>query len=485
MSSQRVQTLRYAARPRVLFKHLGLLLVVLGGLAAPPLAVAAATSDWDMTLRLAVMLLLLLGIGVPLARLQAPQHIQLNEALTVIALAFVVGSAAMVWPLMSAGVPVADAWFESVSGITTTGLSTVATVEDKPLSFLFTRAWMQWYGGLGIVVLSVGLLLRHSAASRRLAVADVTGDTLLSTTRMHARRVLLAYLLLTAVGLVAIGLATGDAGTAVLHTLTAVSTGGFSTFDDSIAGLGSPEAAATVMAVAWLGAVSLPLYYSLWTRGWKPFATDPELHALIVATVVAMILMAALGWYFGDLSLLDALVLGASAQSGTGFSTQSVAVVGPPIELVLVAAMLIGGCIGSTTGGIKLLRLLVLWRVFQLTIQRSGAPQHAVMEPRLGGRRLYYDDIARALLLLALFAILIVLSWLAFLVYGYDPMDAFFEVVSASATVGLSTGISRPELEPFLKGVLCFDMIAGRVEIVAVLVALYPGTWFGKRAVSK
>lgn len=484
MPSQRIHTLRYAIRPRVLLRHLGLLLLVLSGLGLPPLLVAAVDGDWTMSARLAGVLAALAASGALLARLQAPRHIQLNEALTVIALTFVIGAGAMVWPMMSAGLALSDAWFEAISGITTTGLTTLASVEDKPLSFLFLRAWMQWYGGLGIVVLSVGLLMRHSAASRRLAVADVTGDTLLSTTRVHAQRVLLAYLALTVVGLVAIGVATGQFQATVLHTLTAVSTGGFSSFDDNIAGFGSTQAAATVMGVAWLGAVSLPLYYSIWTRGWKPFVRDAELHALIIATLLAMALVAVLGGYFGDMGWRDALILGASAQSGTGFTTLSAGAGAPPIELVLMVAMLIGGCIGSTTGGIKWLRVLVLWRVFQLSILRTGAPQHAVMEPRLGGRRLGYDDVARALLLVALFAGLVGLSWLVFLLHGYDPMDALFEVVSASATVGLSTGISRPDLEPLLKAVLCFDMIAGRVEIVAVLVALYPGTWFGKRVKS-
>ena len=111
-------------------------------------------------------------------------------------------------------------------------------------------------------------------------------------------------------------------------------------------------------------------------------------------------------------------------------------------------------------------------------------PSHAVVQAQLGGRHLEDDDLLRALVLMALFGAVILLSWLPFVAVGYDPLDALFEVVSATATVGLSTGITNMALPDALKAVLCVDMLAGRLEIVALLIVLYPGTWFGKRAES-
>ncbi|MDV7393787.1 potassium transporter TrkG, partial [Arthrospira platensis SPKY1] len=124
----------------------------------------------------ALPLLALLAISLPLARLAAPERLQLNEALAVVVLAFVLGSLVMSIPLAQAvaGTPGGslggwlDGWFEAVSAITSTGLSTAATVEDKPASFLFARAWMQWYGGLGIVVLSLALFLHNGMFARQL-----------------------------------------------------------------------------------------------------------------------------------------------------------------------------------------------------------------------------------------------------------------------------------------------------------------------------
>jgi trk system potassium uptake protein TrkH len=115
--------------------------------------------------------------------------------------------------------------------------------------------------------------------------------------------------------------------------------------------------------------------------------------------------------------------------------------------------------------------------LIRLILQRACAPPHAVVEPWLGKRRLEYEDLIRALLLTFLFIGVIVISWVLFLAGGYDPLDALFEVTSATGTVGLSTGITSTDLPWWLKGVLGFDMLAGRLEIIALLIVLYPATW--------
>jgi trk system potassium uptake protein TrkH len=452
--------------------------VVLAALNSVPLAVAVLFGEYEMAGRYGVVLVALLALALPLARMKAPDRLQVNEALAVVVGVFVVGSLASSYPLGMAVGNWLDGWFEAVSGITTTGLSTTASVEDKSRAFLFARAWMQWYGGLGIVILSLALFLHNGVAGRRLMDTEATGDTLVSTTRTYARRVAIVYGVLTGCAVLGIWLAVGDGFVALAHGLSAVSTGGFSTFDDSLAGLG-PGAAAVITGFAWLGAVSLPLYTLAWQKGLGALPRDPELRALVVATAALGALlylwMPTGGW-------LDALLMGMSAQSTTGFSTVAVSELDDASKLAMTGAMLVGGSVGSTAGGFKLLRLLLLLRLLQLVLARTAAPRHAVIDVRLGGRRVDDEDLWRAMLLMVTFMLLVFLSWLAFVAHGYPALDALFEVVSATGTVGLSTGITRPDLEPLLKAVLCFDMLAGRVEIFALLVVLYPGTWFGKRS---
>ena len=480
MPAEQIETLSYAVRPRVLLKYLGMLGVVLAALSSVPLAVALLFGEFDVAARYVVVLLTLLALALPLARMKASEHLQVNEAMAVVVLVFVLGSLASSYPLGMAVGSWLDGWFEAVSGVTTTGLSTTASVEDKSRTFLFARAWMQWYGGLGIVILSLALFLHNGVAGRRLMDTEATGETLVSTTRTYARRIAIVYGVLTGCAVLGIWLAVGDGFVALVHSLSAVSTGGFSSFDDSLGGL-EPVAAAVIMGFAWLGAVSLPLYFLIWRKGAGALLRDPELRALLVATAVLGGLLY-LWMPASDGGWLDALLLGMSAQSTTGFTTLAIGELDDASKLAMIGSMLIGGSVGATAGGFKLLRLLLVLRLLQLVLARAAAPRHAVIEARLGGRRVDDEDLWRAMLLVVAFVLLVFLSWLAFVAHGYPPLDALFEVASATGTVGLSTGIARPDLEPVLKAILCFDMLAGRVEIFALLVVLYPSTWFSKRS---
>jgi trk system potassium uptake protein TrkH len=241
-----------------------------------------------------------------------------------------------------------------------------------------------------------------------------------------------------------------------------------------------------VTLLTLLGALPLIVYYRTVQRGPRPMLRDPEVRALAVAVALTSLLIALTfhlrspaGW-LEDLG--DVVMLGVSAQTGSGFTPVAPATLGPATLGIVLVAMAIGGTVGSTSGGIKLLRVLVAMRVLQFVLRRSAMPDHAVLKMRLGGRAVEQEDIRRALMLMLLLVLVILGSWIVFLAYGYTPFDALFEVVSAVATVGLSTGITRPELETPLKLLLCVDMLLGRLEVVAFLVLFYPRTWLGKRA---
>jgi trk system potassium uptake protein TrkH len=175
-------------------------------------------------------------------------------------------------------------------------------------------------------------------------------------------------------------------------------------------------------------------------------------------------------------------LLGISAQTTTGFSSLDIAGLDDSSKIVTIIAMFVGGGMGSTAGGVKVLRLLILLRLIHLLLRSTALPSHAVVNPRLGNKALQENDTQRALLLILLFVIVVIVSWMIFVFYGYPPLDALFEIVSATGTVGLTTGITGADLPAMLKALLCIDMLVGRVEIVALLIVLYPPTWFGKRA---
>jgi trk system potassium uptake protein TrkH len=485
---ERITPISYAVRLPVVAKYIGQIGLMLVLLTLPPLIVSLLFSEYDFSFRFLVVIAVLGIAGIPLARLPEPDHLQANEGLVITALAFVLTPLLMSYPLMASGIAFDDALFEAVSGITTTGLSSLASVEDMPRTFVFTRAWMQWYGGLGIVVLSVSLLMGYQVASRRLIDPEAASPYLVSTSRAHARHVLIVYVALSLLGFVMVWLSVRDGFTALTLLLSAVSTGGFAPFDNSLAGLNNTHTAFILLLIGVVSAITIPVFYRAWQRGWRSLVKDIELRTLLLLVVgISISLAASLKFNLG-MSWQDAgthgLLLGMSAQSTTGFSTLDIAQLDPASMLLMIPSMLLGGSIGSTAGGIKLLRLLILLRLLQLWLRRTGAPSHAVIEPWFAGRRLENDELLRVLVVMSLFILVVLISWLIFVFAGYPPLNALFEVISATGTVGLSSGITGPDLHPLLKGVLCLDMLAGRVEVLALLVLLFPGTWFGKRTSS-
>jgi trk system potassium uptake protein TrkH len=484
MANGGVTTLSYPVRGPVLLKYLGQLGLMLAILTIPPLSVSIFFAEYAISGRYLIIILALLLLSIPLSRLSVPTALQANEALTITALAFLFSPLFMTYPLMGTGLSFQDAWFEAISGITTTGLSVLSSVENQSPSLLFARAWMQWYGGLGIAILSVALLMGQSIVSKKL-VEPVPGENLVTTTRTHARRVLTAYVLLTTIGIVFLLGLQVEPFHAITLTLTAISTGGFSPFNDSLAGLDSISARSFLLLLCLCGSISLPLYAYTYHHGFRRLISDVELPALLVLCTLAGITVGLSLGHHTNLSWTEALAhgaaLGVSAQTGTGFSTVSLTEIDQTSKSLLMASMFIGGSVGSTAGGIKIFRFLIVLVLIRFILQRACAPPHAVVEPWLGTRRLEYEDLTRALLLTLLFIGVIVISWILFLAGGYDPLNALFEVTSATGTVGLSTGITGTELPGWLKGVLCFDMLAGRLEIFALLMVFYPPTWRERR----
>jgi trk system potassium uptake protein TrkH len=476
--------LSYAVRIPVLAKYLGLLAFMLAILTLVPLGAAVLFQDYHIALRYLGVITVLLILWSMSRSITEPRQIQTNEALTIVALAFVFSPLLMTFPFMGSGLTFFNALFEAISAVTTTGLSVTTEIADKPPIFLFARTWMQWYGGLGIVVLSVAILMGSHITSRSLS-EPLGGETLATTTRTHARQTLIIYGSLTVTGIVVVWLISGDGMMAMDHVLAAISTGGFSSFDNSLADIDSWYIRFAIIGIGLCGALPLTLYAVIFSKNWRSGIRDTELHALVLAVFLVTLLLFLSLHFQSGMKLQDAVghafFLAVSAQSTTGFSTLDLDLMDNSAKLSMIISMLIGGGVGSTAGGIKLLRLLILLRLIQVVLQRTTMPSQAVHYPKLGGKVLEDIEIQRVLILIMLFIGVIIISWSVFLMYGYAPMNALFEVVSATATVGLSTGITTADMPLLLKFVLCMDMLLGRLEIIALLVVLYLPNWIGER----
>jgi len=477
------KSLIYAVRLPVLGRLAGRLALVLAFLCVPSLLVAVWYGEYVYLEAFAPVILVLLALARLSWHLPEPRQLLRSEGFVLTCGAFILTPLLMAVALWPSGLSWSDRILETVSAVTTTGLSTVQHVQGMSHTFLFTRSWMQWYGGLGVVVLSVAFLMPRSlAVSQLLELPD--GQDLVLAVGVYARRILQVYLALTVLAVAVCWLCFGDFFSGLVHGFSAISTGGFSSRNDSLASLSFP-AQLGVMLVGMLGAVSLAVYLRMRQRAWRSIADNEELRFFIWLSVVlcaVLVLVSLLHHHRSEGEDWDnGIIMGLSAISTTGFANTSVATLSDTFKVLLMVGMFLGGCLGSTAGGFKAFRLLVVWQLLLTALRRTSAPQHAVIEPRLQGKVLTQDQIQAAMLIGTLLVALCLLSWLPFLWYGYDPVNALFEVVSAVGTVGLSSGITSPDLELPLKIVLCVDMVAGRVEVFALLCLFYPGLWWGHK----
>ena len=479
-----MRALKYSVRFTPVLKYFGQLCIILALLTLVPLIVSIIFGDYLVTLRYAAIMAGVFVTGFSLRKLPTPKRVQTNEAMVVTALIFLFAPMVLTWPTMASGLSFTDALFETISGVTTTGLSVTASVAGKPAIFLFSRAWMQWVGGLGIVILFVATMIRPGLAAKRIGDLEDYEDDLVGSTRTHARRVIIVYSILTAFGIILLGLLGAGWFNGIVYSLSAVSTGGFSPHDTSLAGLNSSWLQGVVILLSVAGAIPLVLYFRSLKEGGRVLLRDRQLRGILIAGFVATLLIALFLTQDG-FSWIQALrhgILNAfSAQSTAGFSTLDISQLNAGAKLTLIFSMFLGGGVGSTAGGIKILRLLILGQLLYVFLQRPGMPRQAVAEPSLGRHRLDSDEIQNALSIVFVFLIFTAISWLIFLGMGHNPLDSLFEIVSAIGTVGLSSGITAPDLHPVLKGVLCADMLLGRLEIIAWLVLFYPRTWIGRR----
>lgn len=482
--------LAFAVRERALLRYAGLLCLALVGIAVVPAIAASLTGDFAFAQRSAAVAAILAASGFFLSRVRGPKGLVSNEALVIIALTYLVTALLMSWPLMSDRLSWLDALFHSMSAVTTTGLTTVSSVEKHSTAFLVTQAWMQWYGGLVIIVLAV-FLVGPGAAAKKLTASEFDDADVLAGTRIRARRTLIAYSILTVSGCLLLWLLGSNWLDALLHALTAVSTGGFSTHDGSLSGLANSAIRVAVVSLGLAGAVSFA-WYQTWFlrtsagRGVRTPIANLQLAALLGACLAVTLLLILSMAVVADAPLAqvlhDAPLLAVSAQTTTGFTPRDVATIDDGSKLILIVSMIVGGSLGSTSGGIKIVRLLLVLRLVQLALLRTALPPHAVTRPTLAQHRPDERDFEHAVAIVAMYAVVIVVSWLAFVLDGQDAIDSLFEVASATGTVGLSTGLTRPQLAATLKCVLIVDMWMGRLDIIAVVILCRPRTWFGRRA---
>ena len=414
-----------------------------------------------------------------------------NEGYIVVALSWVLFSVFGMVPYLWGGfIPnITDAFFETMSGFTTTGATILDNIESMPHGILFWRSLTQWIGGLGIVCFTIVLLPGFGASSQMLYLSEATGVThnkLCPKTRVMARYIFMVYILLTAVEsalLMAGGMGLFDA---VCHSMTTTATGGFSTKQASIAYWHSPYIEYVVSLFMLLSAINFSLYIVACKSKWKQLRKNTELKwfacSVGLLTLVISVVLFLNNGYGVEEAFRKSLFQVATCHTSCGFATDDYNLWPPFTWMLLIFAMLSGGCTGSTSGGVKNLRLIIIANCIRNQFRQILHPR-AVLPVRAG---FPFDNklVTTVLVFFAAYLSVAFIGWTLLMAFGVDFTEAMSTVISAMGNVGPGLGSFGPAfswaaLPDAAKWILSSLMLIGRLEIFGFLLIFYRSTWKG------
>jgi len=410
------------------------------------------------------------------------------------------------------------AFFESMSGWTGSGLTMAIHEPSLPRTIQWWRSFIQWVGGVGVIVLTVSILARPGSGSYALYQSEAREEkihpSIISTVRT-VWKLVVAYTLLSFVLLFGAISASGSeyaeslswweiAWQALNHAMTGLTTGGFSVTDNSIATYNSPLVEMTLLPIMILGAIAFPVHYVvLHDKNVSKLVSDLQTRWLFILLFLGVIVLSVQNIISAPLTtgafatqsflpfstvLLDGTQLDAmrdstfqwvSALSCTGFQSAPIGRWFAGGKVLLVGAMTLGGAAGSTVGGIKIIRGYTIARGIIWKFSRVFLPSSAVITAHLGDRTLNRNEMERefseAAIVTLLWVIILVASSLVLVnTVGteFSYADALFEVASAQGNVGLSSGITGPSMPALAEGMFLLNMWVGRLEIIPILVFL-------------
>lgn len=477
----------------VVQRILGLLLVLFSLTMLPPLAVSLYYQDgnWQPWID-ALLGLLVLGVLVWLPVRKHARELRLRDGFMVVAAFWVVLGLAGAAPLVLSPQPemsLTDAVFEAVSGFTTTGATVLTGLDSLPRSVLYYRQQIQWLGGLGMIVLGVALLPMLGIGGMQLLRAETPGamkDVKLKPRIAQTARVLwFVYVAMTAACAVCFWLAGMEPFDAIGHSFATLSTGGFSTHDASLGYFNSTAINAVAVIFMFLGGVNFALHFFV-LRSLRPFEyfRDSEFRAyfmlVVVLTILATVLLA-LTPAHGPFATAfgKALFHVISIQSNTGFITEEFSYWPGALPVTLVLMSFISGCAGSTSGGMKVIRWLLIWKQGTREVQRLIHPS-AQIPVKIGNKPVEWRVIDAVWGFFAVYVVLFSVLMVLLIGLGEDQVTAFAAIASCMNNLGPGLGdvsLTFTTLADPAKWICIAAMLLGRLEVFPLLVLVTPTFW--------
>ena len=475
---------------KLVAKVLGILLVVEGAALLLPACVAFISQDGSMESFL-LTAVISMTVGVPLACLNtAGIRMQRRDGFACVGLCWIVLGAVGALPyLFSGAVPTyVDALFETISGFTTTGASVIADVEALPNGVLFWRSLTNWMGGMGVLVMILALLPKLGDGSVNLMRAESPGPVLSKLVPRVADTAKILYIIyigLTVAETVVLCLLGMPFFDSINHSMATIATGGFSIKNASIAFYQSPAIHWTITGFMFLSGINFALLYQAIRGHFRESVKSEELWfyiGIILASVglITVDLYREMGMMPMD-AVPKAAFQAVTITTTTGFATTDFAAWPAVSQCVLILLMLMGGCAGSTAGGMKSIRFLLLFKNMKRWLLRILHPRE-VHPIRVDGKSTHEDTVTNVSCFFFSYMMILMGSTMIIGLDRVDFLEAFSAALSSISNVGPALGILGPTsnfaaLNNMSKITMSVAMLFGRLEIVPLMVVLMPSAW--------
>jgi trk system potassium uptake protein TrkH len=458
-----------------------------------PIPISLYDNDEQVTpFLLAFLFTLLVGMALWFPVRNKKDSLRLRDGFIIVAMFWIVLGLFGAIPLMlstAPHLPAVDAIFESISGLTTTGATVITGLDYLPRSILFYRQQLQWLGGMGIIVLAVAILPMLGIGGMQLYRAETPGpmkdNKLTPRITETAKALWYIYLGLTVTCALAYWFAGMDWFDAIAHSFSTIAIGGFSPYDASIGYFDSPMIKVVAIIFMILSGINFALHFLAWRNlSVVPYFADSETKTYLIVLLGMSVLTVALlhlmnvteEW--GE-SLLTGIFHAVSISTTTGFTTEAYHLWPGAIPVILIFASFIGGCAGSTAGGIKVIRFMLLIKQGRREIARLIHP-NALIPIKVGGKPLSDRVINAVWGFFSAYVGSFVVIMIVLMISGLDQVTAFSAVAATMNNLGPGlgeVGANYADLNDMAKWVLCFAMLLGRLEVFTLLVIMSGSFW--------
>lgn len=429
------------------------------------------------------------GMGMQRSRKGAIDDLSVREGIAITSLSWILVTFLGMLPYVFGGyLNILDGILECISGLSGTGATVITDIEVLPQSLLVWRSLTHWLGGLGIIVIFIALFPQFGHGIVHMMDAESTGptsDRMLPRVRQMAKALFTVYVILTTAATVALMACGLDFLTALEHAFSTIATGGFSPYNDSVAHFNSPLIEGVLALFMILSSANFSIYVAAWRKGIGVIFRDTEFRLYVALVLGASALMSLNLTYGASYDPLEAVretfFQAASISSSTGFVSADFDQWPSFSKGILLFLMFCGGCAGSTAGGLKVTRLMLLMKTMRSVVQQKLSPR-SVVQVHSNGEDYNEEILYGVARFFVAYVILDILWTVLFIGDGVPTLDAIGLSVSTMGSCGPAFGTVGPtctyaELPVFSKVIVCISMLMGRLEMFPVLALLMPSFW--------